>query len=152
MKFFYVLVANSNQAKIFLKKRNQEALLPFKEFNCEECKLHNEDLVSDKPGRVANQSSKRTKGLTPPTSAHQKALNKFVMEIVNFLEHERRESKLEGLIVVAPSHFFGKLKKKFSQQMTKLITQSIHKDYSNKKEVFIRDILNEQQFFGLNKI
>ena len=147
MKSFYILVANSNHAKFYEKKRNQDVLFPLKEFNCDECKLHDSDLVSDKPGRVANQSSKRTKGLTPPTGPHQKALNHFVLQIVNFLEAARKESKIEGIVIVAPPQFLGQLKQKFSPQTMKLITQSIHKDYSSKKEVFIREAVRDNTVF-----
>ena len=147
MKSFYILVANSNHAQIYQKRKNHGPLISLKDFKCEECKVHNNDLVSDTPGRVANQNSKRTKGLTPPTSPHQKALNNFVAMIVNFLEHARQESKLEGLVIVSPPHFLGQLKQKFSPQMAKLITQSIHKDYSNKKEGFIREAVKDHTVF-----
>jgi protein required for attachment to host cells len=142
IKTTYILSANSNKATLYSKKNNENSLTEIKYFECPECKLHNTDLVSDRPGRVAQQSSKRTKGLSSSQTPKERLIEMFAKSLSEYLDKARKENQFENLIIASSPKFLGILHSKLSEETTKTIIQNINKDLSEKKGLSILQALS----------
>ena len=145
IKTTFILSANSNEAVLYSKKNNERMLTEVEHFECPECKLHDSELVSDKPGRVAQQSGKRTKGLSTTLSPKERVIEMFAKSLCEYLDKARKENQFDDLIVASSPKFLGVLNSKLSEETTKKITQSINKDLSQKKGPSLLKAINKMK-------
>ena len=135
IKTTYILSANSTKATLYSKKSNEKSLMEIKQFECPEGKLHNSDLVSDKSGRVAQQSAHRTKGLSSTQSPKERVIEMFAKTLCEYLDKARKENQFDDLIIASSPKFLGLLHSKLSEETTKVISKNINKDLSQKKSL-----------------
>jgi len=138
-KAIYILVADSSQAIIYAKIDHENTLTEIRHFECLNCKLHNIDLVSDKPGRVTQQSGKRAKGLSTHQSPKDREVEIFAKSLCDFLNKARKENKFDELILAAPPKFLGVLHKKLNTETSKMIRQNINKNLLKKSGEIIME-------------
>ena len=133
IKTTYILSANSNKATLYSKKNNESSLKEIMYFECPEAKLHNTDLVSDKPGQANQQYIKRVKGLSSTQTQKERCIEMFAKSLSEYLDRARKEHEYDKLIIASSPKFLGILHSKLNLQTTKTITQNINKDLSQKK-------------------
>jgi protein required for attachment to host cells len=106
----WILVANAADAKILATEslRTGELVL-MRELSHPESRRKNSDLVSDKPGHFKLDSgahSAYSKGDPKEVEADH-----FALQLVHELKNGWDQHKFQKLLVVAPAHFYGLLKK-----------------------------------------
>lgn len=125
----YIVVADAARARIFTREAltltEQESLVHA------EGRLHEGDLVTDRPGADVHESSStsaRSSGEEGAASKHENEL--FAKQVANHLYNARVDNSLEKLIVVAPPKFLGLLRDKLDGPTQKLVIHTLSKDLS----------------------
>lgn len=125
----YIVVADAARARIFtrdaLTLAEQESLVHA------EGRLHEGDLITDRPGADVHESSStsaRSSGDEETASKHENEL--FAKQVVQRLYTARVGHHMEKLILVAPPKFLGLLREKMDAPTQKLIIHTLAKDHS----------------------
>ena len=125
----YIVVADAARARIFTREAltltEQESLVHA------EGRLHEGDLVTDRPGadvHESNSTSARSSGEEGAASKHENEL--FAKQVANHLYNARVGNSLENLIMVAPPKFLGLLRDKLDGPTQKLVIHTLSKDLS----------------------
>ncbi|SNY97684.1 host attachment protein [Halomonas sp. hl-4] len=125
----YIVVADAARARIFTREAltltEQESLVHA------EGRLHEGDLVTDRPGADVHESSStsaRSSGEEGAASKHENEL--FAKQVANHLYNARVDNSLEKLIMVAPPKFLGLLRDKLDGPTQKLVIHTLSKDLS----------------------
>ncbi|KPQ23271.1 host attachment protein [Halomonas sp. HL-93] len=125
----YIVVADAARARIFTREAltltEQESLVHA------EGRLHEGDLVTDRPGADVHESSStsaRSSGDEDTASKHENEL--FAKQVANHLYSARVDNSLEKLIMVAPPKFLGLLRDKLDGPTQKLVIHTLSKDLS----------------------
>lgn len=128
----WLLVANSSLARIFkFEKRNE--LKELKVFEHPESRLHNRDLVSDRPGRDFESMGTVRHALEPKTSPKQVEFIQFAKQLADYLEQACKQGEFETLYIVASPSLLGLLRQSFHPNTIKTIKGEENKDITQIK-------------------
>ncbi len=125
-KALWVLVANSSTARVF--KKENSTLVQIKVLDHPESRLHNRDLVSDKPGRDFESVGSARHALEPQHTPHEIEAITFAKEIVNFLQTAKNNNEFDALYLAANPSMLGLLRQNFNGDTAKLIETELDKD------------------------
>jgi protein required for attachment to host cells len=136
VKDSWILVANSCKAKIY--KKDKKTLVEIKQFEHLEGRMHNRDLVDDKPGRDFESVGSARHSLEPHHSPHENEMMIFARELASYLEQARNQNEYERLYIAANPNLLGKLRQVLDSGTAKLIQAEIDKDLTQLKpdEIF----------------
>lgn len=123
----WVLVANSSLARIY-KLEHQNHLTELKVLEHPESRLHNSDLVSDKPGRDFESMGSRRHALEPKTSPKKQEFAIFAKLLAEYLEESRLQGTFESLYIAASPSLLGLLRQSLHPNTAKLIKGEMDKD------------------------
>jgi protein required for attachment to host cells len=135
----WLIVANSSSARVY-KVENRHALTEIRLFDHPESRLHNLDLVSDKPGRAFESAGIGRHGLESGSATpqqHEFAL--FAKRVVDYLEEAHNKNEFEELYLAAGPNLLGLIRQSLSPSLSKVIKAEINKDLTHLKE---EEILN----------
>lgn len=123
----WVLVADSCQAKIFRQlkfpKLEEVAYLEHPE-----SRLHNQDLVSSKPGRGFQSVGNRRSAYQQETEPKQVEMMKFAAQVAQFLYTASNNGEFNKLYIFAEPSFLGLLRQYINPQVQKHITAEVAKE------------------------
>jgi len=91
---------------------------------------HTHELGRDRPGRMSGNSG-HTKSALESTDLHQVAEGKFLKAVVAHLAQDVQEGQCEELVLIAPPHALGELRKQLPANVAKLVVSEIGKDYTH---------------------
>lgn len=128
----WLVVANSSLARIF-KIEKQHELKELKILEHPESRLHNLDLVSDKPGRDFESTGIRRHALEPKVLPKRQEFAVFAKSIANYLEHAHKQGEFESLYVAASPSLLGLLRQALHPNTAKLIKGEVDKDMTQMK-------------------
>jgi protein required for attachment to host cells len=139
----WLLVANSSLARVyeFLKKNELKELSTLEH---PESRLHNLDLVSDKPGRDFESGGTRRHALEAKTSPKKLEFASFAKFLADFLEKAHNEGKFDALYIAANPSLLGLLRQSLHPNIAKLIKGETDKDLTQFKA---HEIPTHLQFF-----
>lgn len=123
----WILIANSSLARIYkLGMKNQ--LEELKVLEHPESRLHNIDLVSDRPGRDSEVGGTRRHALEQKTSPKKQEFIVFAKLLADYLEEARNEGNFDTLYIVAGPSLLGLLRTALHPNTAKLIKGEVDKD------------------------
>lgn len=126
MSHIWVMVANSATARFFEAKSNKE-LKEVETMSHPESRLHNRDLVSDKPGRGFESAITMRHAKEPKTTPKTVEFENFAESLCHFLEEAHRGGKFSKLYIAANPSFLGILRQTIHKPE---ITQTIVAEYN----------------------
>lgn len=139
----WLLVANSSLARIY-KIEKQQHLTELKVFEHPESRLHNLDLVSDKPGRDIQVGGTRRHALEQKTSPKKQEFQVFARELTDYVDEAHKQGILDTLYLAASPSILGLLRQSFHPNTAKLIKGEVDKDMTTFKS---HEILGHLPFF-----
>ncbi len=128
----WLMVANSSLAHVY-KFENRHTLLLLKTFEHPESRLHNLDLVSDKPGRDFQSLGDRRHALEPKTSPKTLEWMTFAKDLAHHLENARAQGEFSHLYLAASPTILGYIRQSLSPATTKLLKGEVDKDLTQIK-------------------
>lgn len=88
------------------------------------------ELGRDRPGRLHDNSG-FSKSALESTDIHQVAEDKFLRAIVEHLAQDVQNGQCKEIVLIAPPHALGELRKQLPANVAKLVVSEIGKDYTH---------------------
>jgi protein required for attachment to host cells len=128
----WLIVANSSIARIYKIEKRHE-LKELKVLEHPESRLHNLDLVTDKPGRDFESAGVGKHALEPKVLPKRQEFAVFAKTLADFLENARNQGEFETLYVAASPSLLGLLRHSLHPNTAKLIKGEVDKDMTQMK-------------------
>lgn len=128
----WLVVANSSLARIY-KIEKKHDLTEIKVLEHPESRLHNLDLVSDKPGRDFESAGIGRHALEPKVLPKRQEFAVFAKSIADYLESAHNQGEFETLYIAASPSLLGLLRQTLHPNIAKLIKGEADKDMTHIK-------------------
>lgn len=128
MNTTWVLVAESSRAKIFAADGPRGTLQEIAALDHPEGRAHEQDLVSDLPGRTFDSAGQGRHAKEEAVSPKEQENIYFVKTIGEKLEQGRTHNEFDKLILIAPPAFLGLLRQHLPEQTRKRVSEEINKN------------------------
>jgi len=145
----WIAVANRSAAHLFETASKIKAPKHLFSIPNKEGRLLNQEIESDDGGRVKHESQHGQNKYQPPKEATEVVAERFAREVAAHLEKALHEKRFDKLVVVAEPSFLGELRGTMSKQLSKVLTQTIDKDYAAGKTPEIAERLKEEVSISL---
>ena len=139
MSEYSVLVADSAKARLFTFARGADKLEEIDQLLHDKAHQRERDINSDRPGRQQGGAGSSHHGVNVEDSAREQEDTVFAKHIGEYLEADRVKQNPRGLIIMAPPHFLGILRKQLSGECQKLLAQTVNKDLAQSTTQAILD-------------
>lgn len=123
----WVVIANSSIARVY-KIVKLHDLEEIKILEHPESRLHNLDLVTDKPGRDFESFGVRRHAAEAKVMPKKQEFIVFAKVIADFLEEGRKQGEYNSLYIAANPSLLGLLRQALDQNTAKLLNGEIDKD------------------------
>lgn len=137
MSAIWVVVADSSRARIFSADKPASPLVEIETLAHPQARLHESDLVSDRPGRDRNPGS-MSHDMGNESDAKNEESIRFAIQLNETLDSGRNRGKFAKLYVIAAPEFLGTLRKHRSSPLAKLVAAEVPKNLAAHKPVDIR--------------
>jgi protein required for attachment to host cells len=133
MNKVWILVANASRGRIYETQQGEDADWRLVEaFTHPSGRSHTDELVTDGAGRNASQGrSVHHNAMVPKTSPKEVEKEHFVHALVTALDHGLRTNLFDHLVLAAPAHVLGMLKKALTPQLAKHLLATSDKDFEH---------------------
>lgn len=128
----WVVVANSTEARIF-KLVKFPKIEEIDSFIHPEGHMHNQDLVSSRPGRTFQSMGTARSAYEPKTSPKQNEIDKFARSLGEHLSSTHHRGEFSRLYVFAEASFLGLLRQHIDAKTKDCIIVETTKDLTKHK-------------------
>lgn len=135
-----VVVANSSFARLY-KAINNHALEELQTWEHPESRLHDQDLVSSRPGRAFDSFGPGRHAMETQVSPKTQEFHVFAKEIAHHLEKAVEKGDVKKIFLAAPPSFLGILRQRLSNNVAALIAGEFDKDFTTMRSEEIRGYL-----------
>lgn len=135
----WVVVADSSRAKIYAAATAGADLVEHEDLVHPEGRLHERDLVSDRPGHDSGEAGSGPHVLDEPTPAHVEEMHRFAREIATRLEQGLNDKAYDRLVLVAPPKFLGALRDALPQGVAGAVAETLHKNLVQRSAEEVRE-------------
>lgn len=136
MKAYLVLIADQARARLFIATNPTAALTEIQDWANPQARLKEQDLVSDASGGNPHDVGHHGK-------VHAHFADEFAKGVCRALSIAVKEHKPERILVAAPPHFLGILRKHMDTETQCKITMELGKDLTMLTPDKIRSHLSE---------
>jgi protein required for attachment to host cells len=126
----WVLVADSSRGRLFSAPEHRKPWTLIKEFTHAASRQTAGSLTSDQPGRTQSSASGGAhSAMESKTSPKEVEFIHFAHELAGVLHDGHGQQSYTRIVLVAPPHFLGLLRKSINPTVSKLIGATLDKDY-----------------------
>lgn len=125
----WVVVANSSQAKIY-KVVKFPALEEVASFEHPESRLHDQDLVTSKPGRVFDKGGTTRHAYQTAIRPKIEEAEKFSSQIAHYLAKSIQSGECGRLYLIANPSFLGMINEHLDKETEQHIVAKLAKDFT----------------------
>ena len=136
----WVVVADHSRARIFAAEKPADKLVEIQTLTYPEARLHDADLISDRPGRD-NGRNGCSHGLGNNAEHKNDLGNRFAGSLCDTLEKGRNHGDFEHLYIIAEPSFLGQIRKRQSPTLRRQISAEIAKNLTARDPQTIRAAL-----------
>lgn len=124
----WIVVADSSRARIFTASVLQGPYAELEDLTHAQSREPARELATDKPGRsyAAHGGHRHAMEQEHDPADHEREV--FARQLAERIEHARTAGELNGLVLVAPPAFLGRLRLAISPEAAKLVRGSVDKD------------------------
>lgn len=141
----YVLVADNARARVFLSDRFYRALEELQSFVHPEGRLHERDLDSDRHGRQRAAPNMGHHGFGGENNRQRQESATFAATLTDWLAKQRESGAFEHLVLIAPPHFLGELRKHLHPGCARQLLAQVDKNLVLEKGEDILERLKENR-------
>lgn len=128
MEQYWILVADSARARIFSRDKKFSPLEEIETLVHPESRLHRQDLVTDRPGKVQESMTAGEYANDEPTDPKTTEARQFARDISQQLRESRVAGSFRHLVLVAEPKFLGLLRKSLDPGTRDLVTAEVAKN------------------------
>ena len=142
---YWVLVANSGQARILEMQRKPYEFRQVAELLSDTQHLTNKDIVSDASGRVYHTQGPGTHSMNPRSDPHENAEEQFSRSLAHKMEKAAQLGRFDQLLVVADPKTLGRLRPQMHKSIGGKVVDEVSLDLVglplNRLEPRLREVL-----------
>ena len=127
----WILVADSSRAKLFSAANSKSPINELEDIVHPEGRMHEGDLISDKPGSDGGSYGQGPHIYGDKTTAKEQEQLRFAKSLAQRLESARIEGAFQRLVLIAPAAFLGILRAQLGKEVMNLVTNEVHKNLLN---------------------
>lgn len=120
---YWVLVADSGQARILELQRKPYEFRLVSELVSETQHQTNKELISDASGRVYSGKGAGTHAMAPRADPHDQAEDQFVRSLAKTLEKATRLGAFDHLAIIADPRTIGRLRRYVGKAVASRVTE-----------------------------
>lgn len=133
MSTTWILVANASTARLYANHGAKKGIQLVKELSHPESRAKASNLVADRPGH--NPGAGNGHGsFVPATDPKHNEAERFALELAREMDQGRTANSYQRAILVAAPAFMGLLKGNLDHQVSRLVSESVEKDYTKATE------------------
>lgn len=144
MAAIWVITADSEYARFLEADRSSGPLKELKTMVCASARQHEQDLVSDRPGRSKGSAGGGRHTMDPSDNAKHVQAEKFAREIAHAIDEGLDGQAFSKLVLVAPPAFLGLLRSAISNRAKKAVSCELDKNIVRSELDEIREHLPER--------
>jgi len=143
MATFWVLVADSAEARLFTRDKKFGPLTEREDFLHPQSRLHGHELETDRPGKTFASHGYGQSDNEPPTEPKQYEAETFARQLAHALDTARARGDFEHLQIVAEPKFLGLLRERMDDDTRERIERTVDKNLTRQPPDRIAEALNE---------
>ena len=137
-KITWVLIADSSRGRLFSVPEKDKPWTLIKEYTHAASRLTDGGLTSDQPGRTQGSAGGGAhSSMESTTSPKEVEFEHFAHVLAGVLHDGNGQNAYKSIVLVAPPHFLGLLRKAINHTVSKLIGATLDKDYMHLSQVDI---------------
>lgn len=141
MSHTWFLVADSSRARLYEVEKRNAPFVEVEVFEHPEGRLHEGDLVSDRPGSDGGSLGQGRRVLDDKVSAREQEDIRFATQLAERLEAARKAGDLDRLVLVAPPAFLGLLRDKLGKEVMARVSNQVDKNLVQQPPEVLREYL-----------
>lgn len=139
----WVLIAGSSRALLYSVAGKDRKWTLVKEYAHPESRVSEGGLRTDQPGRAfGSVGGGARSAMESRTSPKEVEFEHFAHELATVLHDGHGQNAYERIVLVAPPHFLGLMRKNINDTVSKLIGATVDKDYLHLSEKDFRGHLD----------
>lgn len=138
-----IVVADSARARIFTADTARSPLNEIETMAHPEGRMHEQDLVSDMPGKDAGKGGGGDHAFQEKVEPKEQEMIVFAKRVADYLDDARKANKLSKLIIAAAPAFLGELRTHLSSETSKKIIFELDKNIAHDSAEDIRQHLSK---------
>lgn len=140
----WVMIAGSSRALIYNVPGKDRPWTLVKEYEHPASRVSEGGLTTDQPGRAFGSIGNGTarSSMESKTSPKEVEFEHFAHELATVLHDGHGQNAYERIVLVAPPHFLGLMRKNINTTVSKLIGATVDKDYLHLSEKDFREHLD----------
>lgn len=149
-KTVWIVVANRGVARLFQARQPTGPLEEMEAFIHPEARLHDQDLVTDRPGRGYDRMGGGSHPESPDTSLAEQEANNFALELSRFLLKGRAEGRFDSLVLIAAPGFLGSLRERLDSPTRHRLMLQMAKNLVHLDAAAVRRYLPERLYSAVS--
>ena len=138
-----IVVADSARARIFTADSAHSALNEIETMAHPEGRMHEQDMVSDMPGKVSGKGGGGDHAFQEKIEPKEEEMIEFAKRVADYLDDARKANKLNKLLLVAAPAFLGELRTHLSKETSEKIVFELDKNLAQHSVEDIRQHLSK---------
>lgn len=145
-KTVWIVVANRGVARLFQARQPTGPLEELDAFIHPGARLHEQDLVSDRPGRGFDRVGPGGHAEEPDTTMVEQETGNFALELSRFLLKGRTDGRFDGLMLIAAPAFLGSLRDRLDGPTRGRIMLEVAKNLVHLDAAAVRNYLPDRLY------
>jgi len=138
----WILVAESSRAKLYAADSLREPLFELEDLVHPAGRMHEGDLVSDRPGSDGGSVGHGRHVIDDRTSAREHERTEFAKQLADRLEAGCNADAFDRLVLIAPPTFLGLLRDKLTKRVMDRVAEQIDKNLVQQPATVVREQLS----------
>jgi len=127
----WILVGDASRARLFSSNGAKGPWTLVRSLDHPQSRLQDSDLAGRQRGRMQQSAGAGNRSaMEPATMPKEVEREAFSTELAHLLDHQYDVNSYGDLVLIAPPHFLGLLRKTLSGKLRKRVTAELDKDYS----------------------
>ena len=143
MAMIWVVAADSEYARVLEAPTAKGELTEINTLVCSTARQHEQDLVSDRPGRTFDRAGGGRHSMEPTEHAKRTEAVRFAKQIADHIEKGWSQKKYQRLVLIAPPAFLGHLRASLNNNAAKAVSLEIDKNLVRLEAAELRKHLPE---------
>lgn len=134
----WIIVADTQTARIFAATSRSEALSEVKDLINPHARQHDQDLVTDKPGKAFGRSGGASHSMDSMSDPKEHEAHKFAREVAAELKDAHTSGEFDQLYLIATPHFLGLLRAELNNGLRQQLKGELNKEITHRDEATIK--------------
>lgn len=127
----WILVCDASRAVLYETEKRGDAWRSLGLYSHPESRMKNSELTPTEPGHsLKSKGGARHTVMESSTSPKDAEKEHFAQQLAGVLNDGAKKQSFDGLVLVAPPHFAGRVEHHLSSEAKKHVKATVHKDYT----------------------